>query len=204
MDFRKLNRLFLLAPLFAMGCAIGPILNHDVGRSVGDGNHDIQLMSTAEGLWGFKYEYGLTKNLDLGIQWEALSAGLRLKYSILNNPTAGFSFGAAIGAGSSFGGSYYHATLTGSYKTPIFEPFASVRYTKVESDEQELRDADTGDLFLTIPKFDYSYGQVFVGTKIWAADWFALSLEATSFFVSGDDVKFSDSALYSLGLEFAF
>jgi hypothetical protein len=204
MFFMRLIPLSVFLFFLGSGCAIGPILSHDVGRSVGDGNHDIQLLSTTEGFWGFKYEYGLTKNLDLGIQWEALSAGLRLKYSILNNPTAGFSFGTSVGAGSSFGGSYYHATLTGSYKTKVFEPFASVRYTKVQSDEKDLRDADTGDLFLTIPKFDYSYGQVFVGTKIWAADWFALSLEATSFFVSGDDVKFSDGALFSLGLEFAF
>ena len=193
----------LLLVVFVSSCAIGPILNHDVARSNGDGNHDIKIMSSVDGLWGFHYDYGLTDDLDIGVQWEALSAGLKLKYALVNNQKSGLSVALGAGTGTSFGGSYYNGALFVSYKSKTFEPFASVRYTSVENDSTDLKDADTGELFVTIPAFNYNYTKAFLGTKIWFVDWFALSLEAGSFIASGD-VKFDSNVFYSAAFEFAF
>lgn len=205
MPTRKICQSFfaVVVAVVVSGCAIGPLLSHDVGRSMGDGNHDIKLMGSTGELWGFKYDYGLTDNFDIGFQWEALSAGIKLKYAWLNNQKSGMSIGTSLGTGTSFGGSYYNGALLLSYRSKYFEPFASVRYTKVESDETDLKDADTGELFVTIPSIEYDYTQAFVGTKIWFASWFGLSLEAGSFIASGD-VKFDTNVFYSVALEFAF
>ncbi|MBT4760784.1 MAG: hypothetical protein HOO06_03715 [Bdellovibrionaceae bacterium] len=203
MKLYKLALITLMFSYLSIGC-VGPLLSHNTGRSLGKGNHSLKLMGMAGsgGYYAVGYDYGVTENLDLGMKIESLSLGYHGKYSFYNNPT-GFSSAAAIGYGSTFGGSYYTADITGSYLVNKWEPFTSLRYTSVNSDSKELRDASTGQVFSTIPEFDFSYMQIFVGTKYRFVDWFALSVEAASF-LSSSDVSFGSDIYYSISTEFTF
>jgi hypothetical protein len=196
-----LRIVLLFFALFSSACAVGPLVSHDVGHSAGYRGTNVQLMSLNSQLWGVKVDYGVTDDFDLGVQWEVLSLGFRAKYAFINRPQHGLSLAGFLGIGSSFGGSYRNLGLATSYRfNRTFEPFASIRWTSVEADEEDLDDGDTEDVFNGLPNERYSYTQIFVGTKIWFNHKLGLSIEAGSFFAE-EDVEFEEGLIYSLALD---
>ena len=198
---RLLKVLLCLLSFSFVGC-VGPLLNHETGRSLGKGKQSIKLLAGTEGIWGIDWDIGLTEDFDVGIQYEALSLGLDAKYSLINNKT-GIALAAMTGIGLTAGGTYYLAALATSYRVKDFEPFASLRFTQVNIDAADVKDTSTGTVFVSLPKTSYNYLQGFLGAKYWFAKAFALSVEAGSF-VSSSEVKFDQNAYYSFALEFAF
>ena len=106
--------MLLLLVSFTASCAVGPLVFHETARAVGFTNHELIGGAGQAGLV-FKWNYGLTENLDLGIQFESLSLGLRAKYAFIKSGENGFSLASSAGTGFSVGGSHYYGDLIGSY-----------------------------------------------------------------------------------------
>lgn len=183
------------------GC-VGPLLNMETGHTLGAGKQSFRVSSTTNGYYGLNYAYGLFKDFDLSFNLEAASLGLAAKYSFLNQES-GFSYATQLGTGSTYGGSYYILAMIGSYGMKPWEFFYSFRYTKVTIDSQKLTDSNTGEVFVTLPKTDYSYGQAFLGAKYWVTPQFGIDAEMGSF-LSTSEVKFDKNLYVSAGLEVTF
>lgn len=197
-----MKRIVLTACLiFLSGCAIGPIVSHETARTVGDSNHELAGGYGMAGL-AFKWNYGLTENLDLGFHYESLSMGVRAKYAFINNPT-GWSLASALGAGSSLGGSHYYADLIASYLVGSFEPYGTLRLVDVTSDPLEFQDTNTGSADFTIASYRYQYGQFLLGTRYWLNENWYLSAEATNLF-SVSSVSFGNALLFGAALGYRF
>lgn len=191
-----MKNLILLSVLGLLtSCAMGPLAGHETARSVGDGRHEL-VGAYGTSSYAAKWNYGLSQNFDIGLHIESLSVGGRLKYALLNPRDGGFALAFAAGAGSSFGGSYYNGDLIVSTLNGRIEPYAMFRYNQVTTNERDFRDKDTGVLKLTIDEAIFSYGQVFVGTRIWITKDSALSLEASKL-LEFQNAEFSDMILVS-------
>lgn len=181
----------LLFGTFALtGCALGPLVDHETARTVGVANHEL-IGGFGQAGFVFKWNYGLTENLDLGLHWESLSIGVKAKYAFINARDKGWSLAAALGTGSSVGGSHYYGDLMTSYLTGSWEPYGTLRLVHVKNDPLEFKDKDTGQVVFTIDRSEYEYGQVILGTRYWFNPHWLLSFEGASFF--------SSSAGFSVG-----
>lgn len=182
MKHLSILRLFLNSFVFVFlsGCAVGPLVSHETARTVGDSNHEL-IGGYGQAGYVFKWNYGLTENLDLGLHWESLSIGIRAKYAFINNK-AGWSMASAFGNGASIGGSHYYLDVVGSYLTGSWEPYGTVRVVHVKLDPVEFRSKDTGQISFTIDRAEYDYGQLIVGTRYWLSDHWLFSIEASSLF----------------------
>lgn len=149
-----------------------------------------------------KWNYGLTENLDLGLQWETLSLGVRAKYAFINNKE-GWSLATALGTGIALGGGYYGGDIIGSYMTGAWEPYGTLRIAHVKNDPWELKNKDTGKIEYTIPDSEYDYGQVILGTRYWFTPNWLFSVEASSLFASSV-LKVSNGVLAGGSLGYRF
>lgn len=188
----------LLVVIFLSGCAFGPLVNHESARSVGKSNHEIMGSVGSPG-YAFKWTYGATENLDLGVQWESLSLGIRAKYSFLNQ-TEGWSFAGALGTGASTGGSHNYGDLISSYASGAWEPYGTLRAVHVTTDPMDFRNADTGNLVFTVDRSQYTYGQFFLGTRYWFNPNWLMSAEASWLFSITPGIVFSGAPLLSINL----
>lgn len=150
-----------------------------------------------------KWTYGLSQNFDFGAHIEELSMGVRLKYALLNPRDGGVALALAGGAGASFGGSYYNGDILLSSLYGRIEPYAIFRYNHVTTDKQDFRDKDNGAINFTIDEASFTYGQVFLGSRIWLTQGFAVSVEASKL-VRFENVEFSDLIIVSGALIFRF
>jgi hypothetical protein len=184
---------YVVAMATLSGCAVGPLVSHETARTVGDSNHEL---IGGYGMAGYvvKWDYGLTKNLDLGLHWESLSIGLRAKYAFINN-REGWSFATALGAGASVGGSHYYGDIIGSYLAGSWEPYGTLRLVHVKTDPLEFKDKDTGEIDFTVPSAEYDYGQFILGTRYWISAHWLLSLEASSLFAVSSGLKIGSGVL---------
>ena len=198
------NLIFLLICVGALsGCALGPLVNHETARSVGNSNHELMVGAGQAG-WVGKWNYGLTENLDLGLHYESLSLGVRAKYAFLNSNN-GWSIAGALGTGSNIGGSHSYGDILISHMSGTWEPYATFRYVSVKTDPVEFRDTNTGQVDFTINTPNFTYGHYFVGTRIWFTPKFLLSLELSQLVSLNDDFRIeSDSAIFSGALGYRF
>lgn len=171
---------FVLAFNFLAACAVGPLVSHETARTVGDNNHEL-VGGYGQAGYVFKWNYGITDKFDIGLHWESLSIGVRVKYMFLGGGE-GFSMAAAAGTGSSVGGSHYYGDLMSSWLIKRWEPYLTARFVHVKTDPVELRDKDTGHFNFTIPSVDYDYGQFIGGARFWMTPHWLLSLEASTLF----------------------
>lgn len=160
----------LLALLILTGCAVGPLMLHETARTVGKSHSDFAVGAGNAGFFA-KWNYGLLENLDLGLQWESMSIGVRAKYALIKNDSNGFSMALALGTGSSVGGSHNYGDLIVSYLTSSFEPYLAYRYVKVKTDPVEFKDKNSDGKFdFTINGDKYSYDQAILGFRIWLSN----------------------------------
>lgn len=187
---------------FLTSCAVGPLVSHETARTVGDNKHEF-VGSYGDAGVALKWNYGLTKNFDFGIQWESLSMGIRAKYAFLNY-SEGFSMAIAGGTGFSAGGDHYYGDLMLSYRSGFWEPYITGRIVHVDTDPQEF-DGDTSwGIQFDIDSMSYEYGQFIIGSRFWFNENFMFSVEGSTFF--GFDSGFTSSQNYlfsgALGLKF--
>lgn len=202
---RKFSFVGILVSMLTLtsACAVGPLVQHETARSVGEGSHDLVGGYGQAGIVA-KWNYGITENFDFGMQYESLSFGVRAKYAIVNGKSGGFSLAGAVGAGSSIGGNHMYFDIMTSYLAGTFEPYATARFVQVSTDPADFRNADTGEIAFTVQSANYNYGQAIVGTRIWMSPNWLLSLEASSLFGLGDTVSFSSNVLVGAALGYRF
>ena len=162
------------------GCVIGPLVSHETARTVGESKHELMGGYGRAG-YILKWNFGVAENLDFGLHWESLSIGVRAKYAFFNHE-AGWSLAAALGTGTSIGGSHYYGDVIGSYLQGPWEPYGTLRVVHVKNDPMEFKDTNTGQVAFTIPGSQYDYGQFILGTRYWMTPHWLFSLEASSLF----------------------
>lgn len=123
-------------------CAVGPLVLHETGRTVGRHNNEVEVGAGSSGN-AVKWNFGATDNLDVGIQYETLSYGARIKYALINRRESGFSLAAAGGGGKSLSGHYYNGDIVASYLNGQWEPYSGFRYVYAKTDQDEFNDQDT-------------------------------------------------------------
>lgn len=195
--------LIFLASLFLSGCVVGPLVVHETARTVGEGDSDL-IGGYGTGGYVIKWNYGLLNDLDIGLQWESLSLGVRAKYAFINRRESGWSLAAAAGIGTSVGGNHYYGDLIGSYLHKAFEPYGTVRIVHVKTDPLEFKDKDTGNVDFTIDRYEYDYGQLILGTRFWFDKHWLLSVEASSLFSVSGGVKVGNGLLVGAAFGYRF
>ena len=185
------------------GCAFGPLVSHETARTVGNSNHELIGGYGMAGLI-FKWNYGLTENLDLGLHSESLSLGIRAKYAFINR-TVGWSFATAFGTGISLpDASHFYGDLIGSYMTGAWEPYSTLRLVHVKNNSLDFKDQKTGQVNFTVPSSEYDYGQFILGTRYWFSPHWLFSLEASSFFSATSGFKFGNNLLVGAAFGYHF
>jgi hypothetical protein len=164
-------------PFFAFllsGC-IPPLAVHETGRTLGESHSEI-----VGGIGNLghliKFNYGVTDNLDLGVQWETFNFGIRAKYAFVNNPVSGWAFAGAMGTGSVQDGNYYLGDLITSYLSGDWEPYGAMRLSRTickETFEDRAKKNSSEFILIACDKKFYDRLQLTVGSKWWfSAQWF--------------------------------
>lgn len=192
--------MFIL--MLSSGCAFGPVIAQETARTLGANHHELSAGYGQSG-GALKWSYGLSENLDLGLQIESLSQGGRLKYAFINNQDHGWSLGSAVGAGVSWGGDHQYVDFLASYLANSWEPYSMLRIVQVHMDSSNWKDA-IGTIDINLESNQYSYGQVFLGTRYWFTPKFFISLEATKIFGISSGFSISTEALGAAALGFRF
>ncbi len=183
----------LIACLFVSGCAIGPLVGHEPARTVGKSNNEF-VGGIGNAGYIFKWNYGLSEDLDIGLQAESYSVGVRGKYAFINNATGGLSLAAALGRGVSIGGNHSYVDFIGSYLVNQWEPFVTTRLVHVKSDPTRFKSKGL-KIDFTIDKNEYDYGQFILGTRYWLNTHWTLSFEVSSLFKASSGVTIGDKTL---------
>jgi hypothetical protein len=163
------------------GCVTGPLASHETARTVGQGNHEIQL-GTGSMPYFLKWNLGLSKDVDVALQWETFTVGMRGKYAFINN-VQGPSLAATLGTGISFfGGDYVNSDLIYSYLFEKWEPYGVLRVAHVESSKKDLKNSETGKTEYTIDAYEYEYAEIIGGAKYWFTDQWSMTFEGGAAF----------------------
>ncbi len=194
--------MLLLLVSFTTSCAVGPLVFHETARTVGFTNHELIGGAGQAGLV-FKWNYGLTENLDLGIQFESLSLGIRAKYAFINGGENDFSLASAVGTGFSIGGSHYYGDLIGSYFFEKWEPYMGLRLVHAKNDNKEIK-TNSSALNFTIEETQYNYGQITFGTKYWFSKSWMLSVEGSSIFSTSSGLLANSNLFAGFALGYKF
>lgn len=176
---KKLITLFLVFSLLVLSGCVAPLSSNFTGRSLGKGKIglDGEALALGEARWpALKLAYGMTSNLDIGLQIELLALGLFGKYSFINTIENGFSSAALFGLGATVNGMYVYTGPVLSYKMNFFEPYFVGRYNYVHYSETE--DIWGGD---TIEAGNYSYFQLTFGSILWITRKVGLNFELSTF-----------------------
>ena len=191
------------AILFFSSCAIGPLVSHETARTVGDSNHEIVAGGGQAG-YVFKWNYGLSKNFDIGLHWESLSVGIRAKYAFLNQQSGGMSMALALGTGSSIGGSHNYGDVMLSYLTGAWEPYATARFVQVKNDPLKFQNENTGQVDFAVSAFEYQYGQYILGSRIWFNKHWLFSIEASKLYSISSGVTIGSEVIGGAALGYRF
>lgn len=197
---KKVILSFAVLGMFLSGCAVGPLVSHETARTVGDGNHEL-VGGFGQAGYAFKWNYGLSDNLDLGLHYESLSIGLRSKYVFIKDED-NWSVAGALGTGASVGGSHYYGDVIASYLTGAWEPYGTIRIVHVKNDPSEFRNTDTGQVAFTIDRIEYDYGQLMLGTRYWFDTNWLFSVEASTLFALSSGFKVDNA--FILGAAFGY
>jgi hypothetical protein len=198
----KIYSLITISFLFLLltSCAIGPLVSHETARTVGDSKHELVGGYGSGGL-ALKWNYGLSKNLDLGVQMESYSMGIRAKYAFIN-ASEGFSLAAALGTGLSVGGSHSYGDILASVKNGNWEPYATLRMVHVKTDPVDFKDESTGRFDFKVDSLNYNYGQFILGTRYWFSPKWLLSVEGSTLFSASSGLSLANTLL--LGAAFGY
>lgn len=184
-------------------CAIGPLMSFETARTLGRGHHEF-VGGYGQAGAAFKWNFGVSENLDFGLQQEAFSFGFRAKYSFINQKTAGFSFAGAVGVGGNPGGSHQYGDLLFSYLDEAWEPYGTLRVVHVNVDAVDFKDENTGRTTFRFPENEFTYGEAMLGTRYWFNPQWSLSVEAAKVFALSTDLTIEGDVLAGAGLGYRF
>jgi|FLOH01.1.fsa_nt_gi hypothetical protein len=200
-----------------LGACVAPPSNYPSARSVGKGNHVMEVAVTgiqnSDGeriaVPTFRVLYGLDENLDVAVE-SVLPAtlGIGLRYSLLNPKEDGLAWAVHGGFGTnpllllvSSDSSYFSLGSTVSYQYGAWEPFVVARFDTVRL---RLDDPNDGNAFFDLSKdIDESYSSLATGLTWWSSsDW---GLYGQVSFLTGFDTEFDvldDFPLFTVGAVF--
>jgi hypothetical protein len=199
---KKSTASFLIFSLLVLSGCVAPLSSNFTGRSLGKGKIELDGVSglgeEVESWGGFKLAYGMTSNLDIGLQIELVTLGLFGKYSFINSIENGFSSAALFGLGATGNGMYVYTGPVLSYKMNFFEPYIVGRFNYVHYSETE--DIWSGD---TIEAGNYSYFQFTFGGILWLDRKVGLNFELSTF---SRDIEFLEleGPIFMAGAKFRF
>ena len=159
------------------GC-LAPLSSNFTGRSLGKGNWggDIGLLIVDQPIsHTAKLTFGLTPNLDIGAQSDAVSVGLFGKYSILNPFDEGIALAVVLSGGTTHNGIYAYTGPILSFKHSFFEPYFVGRYNYVHYQGTESFGSSIVDAG------HYSYFQFTFGSVFWFSQRIGINLEISTF-----------------------
>lgn len=200
-----IQAVFLTASAMILSsCVMGPINTFETGRTLSPGKGELLFGMGNTGYAG-KLSFGLSDNLDFGLQLETFSLGARLKYALMNNQEKGFSMSIAGGAGVGGGQSYHsYGDIIASYLSGDFEPYASLRLVHAVNKSYEEKKASEFDSIYTLQKPEFDYQQYSFGLRYWVNEQLTLNIEATKLQADSSDIIFKDRTLVNLGLGIKF
>ena len=169
---------FLCLASLVLACScLAPFSNNFTGRSLGKGKVGLEggVIAAGSALPVFKFSYGLSRNLDLGLQYDSFSLGLFGKYSFINDQESGFSLAGIAGGGATVGGGYAYAGPALSYKIGALEPYVVGRYNFVSYEES---DSSVG---MSWEAGNHNYFQFTFGSVLWIGKGFGLNAEVSFF-----------------------
>jgi hypothetical protein len=166
-----------VASLILASSCLAPLSNNFTGRSLGQGKVGLEGGAVTAGsvLPVFKLSVGLSRDFDLGLQYDSFSIGLFGKYSFMNNQESGFSLAGVAGGGATVGGGYAFAGPALSFKLGAFEPYAVGRYNFVSYKES---DSAVG---MSWEAGQHTYFQFTFGGVLWLGKGFGLNAEVSFF-----------------------
>ena len=173
---RAIKSLCLASLVLTCSC-LAPLSSNFTGRSLGQGKVGLEGGAIAAGsaLPVLKLSIGLSRNFDLGLQYDSFSLGLFGKYSFINNQESGFSLAGVAGGGATGGGAYGFAGPAFSVKLGAFEPYAVGRYNFVSFGESSSSSR------LSWEAGQHSYFQFTFGGLLWLGKGFGLNAEVSFF-----------------------
>ena len=204
--------LVVLTPLaigLISGCALAPLTAGYTGRSLDSGEIrvDAQFSRYTKETGApvvtpsVKASYGITKDLDVGIQTESRTFTGLVKYSMLNSGDRdGLSLatmGAFVVMGSEV--SYYFGSAI-SYLFKKFEPYFVYRYNIAHLDREFL---NTIFFFETPPPEDFNFSSFTFGLYYWWTKTFGTGTEIL-LVTNTEDVKFNQSHVLNFQVSILF
>lgn len=147
-----------------------------------------------------KLAYGMTSDLDIGVQIELSTLGLFGKYSFINSSENGFSSAALFSLGATANGMYAYTGPVLSYKMDFFEPYFVGRYNYVHYNE-EIKDIWFGETI--VEAGNYSYFQFTFGSILWITRKVGLNFELSTFSGTTDLFDF-EVPIFMVGLKGRF
>ncbi len=179
---KKLIALFFVFSLLVLSGCVAPLSSNFTGRSLGKGKLglDAGAVSLGEEAWhpAGKLAYGMTSDLDIGVQIELSTLGLFGKYSFINSSENGFSSAALFSLGATANGMYAYTGPVLSYKMDFVEPYFVGRYNYVHYNE-EIKDIWFGETI--VEAGNYSYFQFTFGSILWITRKVGLNFELSTF-----------------------
>lgn len=187
----------------ASGCAVGPLVSQEPARTLGYGKHEM-IFGAGQAGYALKWNFGVAENVDVGLQWESLSLGLRAKYAFINRKEGGWSVAGAGGIGTSIGGNHYYGDLLASHLADWFEPYGTLRIVHVTTDPVEFKSQTTGVVNFRIQSANYDYGQFMLGSRFWLSKTWMLSVEASTLFPVSAGLGFGSNLIIGAAAGFRF
>jgi len=201
---KKLIALFLVFSLLVLSGCVAPLSSNFTGRSLGKGKLglDAGAVPLGEEAWypAGKLAYGMTSDLDIGVQIELSTLGLFGKYSFINSSENGFSSAALFSLGATANGMYAYTGPVLSYKMDFFEPYFVGRYNYVHYNE-EIKDIWFGETI--VEAGNYSYFQFTFGSILWITRKVGLNFELSTFSGTTDLFDF-EVPIFMVGLKGRF
>lgn len=188
----------MILAAFSYSCAVAPVTSGFLGRTYGKGNlaMDGGGIIIGSGIPYFKAGYGISRDFDLGLQYDFLAIGLFGRYSFINK-TDGFSLAGLASAGSTADGTYIYTGPALSYKAGFIEPYFVGRYNYVNYDESDTQSG------IEFEAGSYSYLQFNAGSVFWISPSVGANVEFTFFSGSTGSTELV-GPLVSGGLKFRF
>jgi len=150
--------LFFVVSLLVLSGCVAPLSSNFTGRSLGKGKIGLDAEALPLGeeavLPALKLAYGMTSDLDIGLQIELSTLGILGKYSFINSTENGFSSAALFSLGATANGMYAYTGPVLSYKMAFFEPYFVGRYNYVHYNE-EIEDIWFGDTIAEAGNYSY-------------------------------------------------
>jgi hypothetical protein len=195
-----LAKVLLLTNLVLACSCLAPLSNNFTGRSLGQGKVGLEAGVVAAGsaLPVFKLSVGLSRDFDLGLQYDSFSLGLFGKYSFLNNQESGFSLAGVAGGGITVSGGYVYAGPVLSCKLGTLEPYFVGRFNFVSYGKSSSSSA-----LITWEAGQYTYLQFTLGGVLWVWRGFGLNGEI-SFYSSSLGLTEMPGATVLAGLKIRF